>query len=290
MAACALPRPPLAGGGRRLAALASLVVLLLTPATAQQRSDESPFFDLSRKPERAELAGQRIIRFLTDDDYPPFHFIGPDGQLTGFNVDLARAICGQLKAACTIQARRWDTLVQALEEGRGDAIIASFSAQHPARERLEFGLPYYRTPARFVARKDAAAGLATPAALRGKSVGVVAGGAHAAFLAAFYPGAIQKPFPDQDEAVKALAAGQVDAVFGDGVGLAVWLNGQSGGACCAFLGGPFYESRFFGEGASIAFRKDGVQLRRAVDYALFRLAEQGVYRDLLLKYFPVAFY
>jgi polar amino acid transport system substrate-binding protein len=71
--------------------------------------------------------------------------------------------------------------------------------------------------------------------------------------------------------------------------MAVWLNGQNG-ACCAFLGGPFYESRFFGEGASIAFRKDGGQLRRAVDYALFRLAEQGVYRDLLLKYFPVPFY
>jgi polar amino acid transport system substrate-binding protein len=270
--------------------LVAACLVFAAPAASQQRSDESPFFDLSRKPERAELTGQRIIRFLTDDDYPPFHFLGADGQLTGFNVDLARAICRELKAACTIQARRWDTLVQALEENRGDAVIASFSAQHPARERLEFGLPYYRTPARFAARKDAASGLATPAALKGKSVGVVAGGAHAAFLTAFYPGAVQKPFPDQDEAVKALAGGQVDAVFGDGVGLAVWLNGQAGGACCAFLGGPFYESRFFGEGAAIAFRKDGAPLRRAVDYALFRLAEQGVYRDLLLKYFPVAFY
>jgi polar amino acid transport system substrate-binding protein len=90
--------------------------------------------------------------------------------------------------------------------------------------------------------------------------------------------------------LKALANGQADLAFGDGVGMAVWLNGQSGAACCAFLGGPFYESRFFGEGASIAFRKDGLQLRRAVDYALFRLAERGIYRDLLLKYFPVTFY
>jgi polar amino acid transport system substrate-binding protein len=270
----------------------ALVALLLSlvPAQAQTRPSDSPFFDLTRKPERVDLIGQRVIRFLTEDDYPPFNFLGVDGQLTGFNVDLARAICVELKAACTIQARRWDTLVGALEEGRGDAIISSLSSQNPARGRLEFGLPYYRTPARFAARKDQPIRDVTASALRGMSVAVVRESAHAAFLTAFYPQVEQKPFPDQDEALKALAAGQADLAFGDGIGMAVWLNGQGGAACCNFLGGPFYESRFFGEGASIAFRKDAVQLRRAVDYALFRLAEQGLYRDLLLKYFPVAFY
>jgi polar amino acid transport system substrate-binding protein len=277
-------------GKRWLAAALTALVLGLTPATAQTRPEDSPFLDLSRKPDRVDLSGSRVIRFLTDDDYPPFNFPGPDGQLTGFNVDLARAICRELKAACTIQARRWDTLVQSLEEGRGDAIISSLSSHHPARGRLEFGLPYYRTPARFAARKDQALKDAAPTALRGLSIAVVRDSAHAAFLTAFYPQVLQKPLPDLDEALKALASGQADLAFGDGIGMSVWLNGQTGSACCAFLGGPFYESRFFGEGASIAFRKDGVQLRRAVDYALFRLAEQGIYRDLLLKYFPVAFY
>jgi polar amino acid transport system substrate-binding protein len=277
---------------RAWVAVAAMLALAVCAgsATAQTRPEDSPFFDLARKPERVDLTGQRVIRFLTDDDYPPFNFLGADGQLTGFNIDLARAICRELKAACTIQARRWDTLVQSLEEGRGDAIISSLSSHHPARGRLEFGLPYYRTPARFAARKDQPVRDATPGALRGMSVAVVRDSAHSAFLTAFYPQVVQKPFPDQDEALKALAGGQADLAFADGVGLAVWLNGQAGSACCNFLGGPFYESRFFGEGASIAFRKDAVQMRRAVDYALFRLAELGVYRDLLLKYFPVAFY
>jgi polar amino acid transport system substrate-binding protein len=275
---------------RRAQALAMLALVLAGQASAQPAAGDNPFFDLSRKPERVELTGQRIIRFLTDDDYPPFHFTGPDGQITGFNVDLARAICEELKAACTIQARRWDTLVAALEEGRGDAIIASLANQASARGRLEFSQPYYRTPARFVSRKADSAGLVTPAALAGKSVAVVAGGAHAAFLAAFYPGVVRKPFPDQDEALRAFASGGADLAFGDGVGLAIWLNGQGGAACCAFLGGPFYESRYFGEGASIAFRKDAAPLRRAVDHALYRLAETGVYQGLLLKYFPVRFY
>jgi polar amino acid transport system substrate-binding protein len=257
---------------------------------AAQTAEDNPFFDLSRKPERVDLQGQRIIRFLTDDDYPPFHFQGPDGQLAGFNVDLARAICEELKAACTIQARRWDTLIQALEEGRGDAVIASLAARPALRSRLELSVPYYRTPARFVARKADAGGAVTPEALAGRTVAVVAGSAHAAFLAAFHPKLEQKSFPDMDEALRAFAGGAADLLFADAVGLAVWLNGQAGGACCAFRGGPFYESRYFGEGAAVAFRKESLQLRRAVDHALYRLAETGVYQGLLLKYFPVRFY
>jgi polar amino acid transport system substrate-binding protein len=278
------------GAGR--AAIAALAVALCAggETRAQPASNATPFFDLSRRPERAELTGARVVRFLTDDDYPPFHFIGPDGQLTGFNVDLALAICRELKAACTIQARRWDTLPAALEEGRGDAVIASLASRNPAWSRFDFSLPYYRTPARFAVRKDGTLREPTRAGLAGRRVGVVADGAHAAFLAAFHPAAVQRAYRDHNELLAGLAAGEVDAVFADGIGLSIWLNGETGASCCAFLGGPFYESRFFGEGAAIAFRRDGAQLRRAVDHALFRLAEQGVYRDLLLKYFPVAFY
>ncbi len=281
---------------RRAPLAAALALACAAPLAAAAQGASStvpanPFFDLSRKPEKVELTGNRVIRFLTDDDYPPFHFVGPDGQLTGFNVDLARALCVELRAACTIQPRRWDTLVSALEEGRGDAVIASLSSQHPARTRVEFGQPYYRTPARFVTRQSVGDGLQPSAtSLAGREVAVVEGSAHAAFLQNFYARVKQKPFRDQDEALRALESGGVDIYFGDGVGIAVWLNGQAGAACCRFLGGPFYESRYFGEGASIAFRKDAVHLRRAVDYGLYRLAEQGVYQALLLKYFPVSFY
>jgi polar amino acid transport system substrate-binding protein len=280
----------------RLAFCAGIGLLSGWSATAQIARENAPFFDLSRKPERVELGANRVIRFLTDDDYPPFHFVAPDGQLTGFNVDLARALCQELKAACTIQARRWDTLIPSLEENRGDAVIASLTANGTARRRVDFSLPYYRTPARFVARKELVAGKdlagdgTSPQALKGRTVGVVSASAHAAFLTAFFPQVIQKSFPDQDEVQRALAGGTIDIAFADGIGLAVWLNGQTGAACCAFIGGPFYESRFFGEGATIAFRKDSVQMRRAVDHALYRLAENGTYQNLLLKYFPVSFY
>ncbi len=285
----------MAAAVRIIAALLLAVVVLAAGRTAQAQvtpgaTDNVPFFDTSRKPDRPDLTGLRAIRFLTDDDYPPFHFPGPDGQLTGFNVDIARAICIELKVACTIQARRWDTLLTALEEGRGDAVIASMTDTEEMRARVDFGLAYYRSPGRFVTRKGTDLVDSSVSAIGERSVSVVAGSAHAAFVTAFFPRAKRIVAPDREEALKLLASGSVDVMFGDGVGLALWLNGQGGSACCRFVGGPYFESRYFGTGAAIAFRRDGVQLRRAVDYALYRLAEQGIYQNLMLKYFPVSFY
>ena len=75
-----------------------------------------------------------VIRFLTETDYPPFNFTGADGNPAGFNVDLARALCDEIKITCTVQMRRFETLVDAITSNRGDAIIASHGGDAaPAR-------------------------------------------------------------------------------------------------------------------------------------------------------------
>ncbi len=227
---------------------------------------------------------------MTEDDYPPLDFALPDGTLAGFNVDIARAICAELQVACTIQVRRWDTLVDSLLSGKGDAVAASLAATPALRAKVDFTKPYYKSPARFVVRKDSKLADTTPAALNGKSVGVVAGSAHKAYLDAFFPGVTQKPYPDIGALRDALRAGVVDAAFGDGLSWAVWLGGSASVDCCAFKGGPYLESRFFGEGVGIALRKEDADLRHAIDWALARLATRGVYAELYLKYFPVGFY
>ncbi len=48
--------------------------------------------------------------------------------------------------------------------------------------------------------------------------------------------------------------GDVDLLFGDGISLAFWLNGTDSQNCCAFRGGPFIDSRYFGEGVGIAVK------------------------------------
>lgn len=229
------------------------------------------------------------IRFVTANDFPPFNFVDDDGRLTGFNVDLARAICDALAVRCTIQARPWDDLLPSLGEDRADAAIAGIAITPETREKAGFSSVYLRMPGRFVVRKGFALPI-SPAALARRSIAVVAGSAHEAYLRAFFPNSRIRPFDGAQAARAALRAGEADTLFGDGVQLAFWLQGEASNSCCVFTGGPYIESRFFGEGMAVAVRPEATELRRAIDWALATLAAEGTYAELYLRYFPIGFY
>jgi polar amino acid transport system substrate-binding protein len=246
------------------------------------------FWDPRRRPDRPDLSRLTVIRFLTETDYPPFNFTGPDGNPAGFNVDLARMICDEIKVTCTIQMRRFETLLDAISSNRGDAIIASLAATPQLRARLDFSDPYYRVPARFVSRRDSVMREIRPESLEGRKVGVIAGTSHEAYLKAMFTDAELHGYPNDEVLRTALRRGEVDFIFGDAIALAFWINGTDSGDCCAFSGGPFVESRFFGEGVGIAVRKGNDLLRQSLNWALFRLWERGRYTDLWLHYFSVS--
>src|SRR3972149_8130567 len=117
-----------------------------------QAGEVPSFWDPRRRPERPDTSRVSLIRFMTEVDYPPFNFAGPDGNPVGFNIDLARMICDELKVPCTMQMRRFDTLIDALNENRGDAAIASMAVTAETRERVDFSDPYYPPVGRFAAR------------------------------------------------------------------------------------------------------------------------------------------
>lgn len=246
------------------------------------------FWDPRRRPERPDLSRLSVIRFLTETDYPPFNFAGPDGHPQGFNVDLARAMCEEIKVACTIQMRRFETLVAALNEGRGDAVIASIAPTPDVRAKVDFTDPYYRTPARFVVRRDSSVDDPLPEKLEGRKVAVAAGTAHEAYLKTLFTEVEVRPYPSADVARLALRRGDVDLLFGDAVSLAFWLHGTDSENCCAFRGGPFLDSRYFGEGIGVAVKRGNETMRLALNYALFRVWEQGRFTDLWLRYFPIS--
>ena len=264
-----------------------------SPAQAQAAPDQPfvpSFWDPQRRIDRPDTSGLRLIRFVTDDEYPPFGFPGPDGGLTGFNVDIARAVCEELRVSCTIQARRFDTILDALVAGEADAAAASIANTPATRARVDFTAPYYRTPGRFAARRDFALDDLRPGTLAGAQVDVVAGTAHAAFIGKLFPAVKRVEHPDFAALLEALAKGEAPLIFSDGVSLAIWLNGPEGAACCAFRGGPYLDPLYFGVGVGIAVRKENPALRRALDYALARIAQRGVHAELYLKYFPVGFF
>jgi polar amino acid transport system substrate-binding protein len=285
----------------RLCVIACVVCALLLPiaaASAVSAAEDTVvqpsgvampgFWDPRRRPERPDLTRIQAIRFLTDVDYPPFDYAGQDGNPIGFNVDLARLICDEIKVACTIQARPFDTLLDALNDNKGDAVIASIAATAEMRGRADFSDPYYRTPARFVARVDSPIGDVLPELVAGKKIAVIAGTAHEAYLREMFTQADVRPYASAEAARTALKYKQVDLLFGDGVALSFWINGTDSGGCCAFRGGPFLDSHFFGEGVGIAVKRGNDVLRQAFNWALFRQWEKGSYTDLWLRYFPIS--
>jgi polar amino acid transport system substrate-binding protein len=309
---CRVESPGLSGGRTSRAAAMALAMalgtgltlgLVMGPAFAQVPAPTKPapaaepgastvvipgFWDPRRRPERPDLSRVTLIRFLTEIDYPPFNYVGSDGNPAGLNVDLARLICEELKIACTVQMRRFDTLLDSLNQNRGDAVMASIAVTPESRKRAEFTDAYYRTPARFAARRDTTLTDVRPERLEGKEVAVVAGTAHEAFLKALFTEADLRTYASPALAREALRRGEVDLLFGDGISLAFWLNGTESQNCCRFVGGPFTESRYFGEGVGIAVKRGNETLRRGFNWALFRLWEKGRFSDLWLRYFPIS--
>ncbi|WP_332688966.1 transporter substrate-binding domain-containing protein [Bosea sp. (in: a-proteobacteria)] len=268
-----------------LAFIASASALAQTPASYVVPN----FWDPNVRLERPDPGPPRVIRFLTDDDFPPMHFATPDGGVTGFSVELARAVCEKLVLTCTVQARRFDTLLDSLAEGRGDVLAAAIPVTRELRERFAASHLYHRSPARFVTTRGNAQADLDLLALQGKRVAVIAGTAHQAFLERLAPFVQRREVSDMLMALTLLRSGDAEYVFGDGFALALALAGR-GGSELAFAGGPYLESRYFGEGVSFLLRKDELALKRAIDYALQALWDDGTYARLFIRFFPVSPY
>lgn len=248
------------------------------------------FWDPKRRVERPAAGAVQVLRFVTTDDFPPFNFLDADGRLTGFNVDLARAICSELEIGCTIQARPFDNLIESVLGERADAALAGIAISPETRSVLDFSDVYLKSPARFVVRRDTPEITFTPIGLKGKRLAVVARTAHEAYLAAFFPEVERKIYPTAEAARRAVKNRKADAHFGDGLQLSFWLQSESAAGCCQFAGGPYLDARFFGQGFAIAVPRGATEVRNAINTALQAIYEKGVYVELYLRYFPVGFF
>jgi polar amino acid transport system substrate-binding protein len=267
-------------------ALIALILLCLGAAPAL--SQTLPYHaDPNAREIVPNLSAVPNIRFLTTADFPPFNYRDKTGELIGFNVDLARALCADLSITCTIQAWPWEQAGKALEDAQGDALIAGL-AMTPANGQLyDFSNIYLMLPGRFVTLKEAAGGF-DPNALAGKTVAVRKGASHEEFVRRYLPDAKLAEFGSELDALEAVRDKKVDAYFGDAMRASFWFNDTPD--CCAFAGQPYFRPDLFGEGMSIAVAAGHDAVRQAIDYGLVRLKKSGVLDELYLRWFPVGFY
>lgn len=271
-------------GSWRPALISLALAFFATPAFAQPLPNHAD-------PDAREILPMQgavpAIRFLTTADFPPFNFRDGTGELVGFNVDLAKRICAEVNIACTLQAWPWDQAANALADSQGDALIAGLAMSPENGERFDFSATYLALPGRFVTRADTAARFSV-ASLKGKTVALREGSAHAQFMARYLPDVTITPYASEIEALTALRDGKADAYFGDAMRAAFWLNEKPD--CCSFAGEPYFRPELFGEGFTIAVPAGNDAIRHTIDWALVRLKQNGTLDELYLRWFPVGFY
>jgi polar amino acid transport system substrate-binding protein len=246
--------------------------------------------DAADRLQRGDLSGFTRLRFLTTLDFPPYNYLSADGRLTGFNIDLTRAICRELAVEnlCQIQALPWEDLEKSLGEGNGEAIIAGRVADAKARTAFGFSRPYLRTAARFIGKKTETLDLSS--GLQKTVVGVAGGTAHEQMLRSYFPKAQIIAVAGDEAAAQLLLNGKAGAVFGDASALSFWLASASSKDCCAFASGPYFSDEFLGTGMRIAVKAEDIALEQSLNFALKNLQDKGLMDELYLKYFPLGIY
>lgn len=275
-----------------LAGATIALALLSTPDIVLAQSNIPNLWDAKERLPRPDLSRLTRLRFLTTTDFPPFNFLDATGRLSGFHIDLARAICKELGLMdrCQIQALPWAELDGALERGDGEAIIAGLSASAENRDRYGFSRPYLIFPARFATLTSKKLQEPLYDKLQGLRVGVIAGSAHERMLRADFGDVKVVTYARQNWLNDDLKAGNIDATFGDGMRISFWLNGKDAAGCCAFSGGPYLSPAYLGGGLVIATRRNEDDLTAAFDYALQAISTRQEFGELYLRYFPVDFF
>jgi polar amino acid transport system substrate-binding protein len=227
-------------------------------------------------------SAQDTIKIATEGAYPPFNAKDASGELIGFDVEIAKALCEEMKAECEIVAQDWDGIIPGLAAKKYDAIVASMSITDERKAMVDFTDRYYSNYLRMVAKKGS--GISSPDDLQGKTVG-----AQRATVSATWAednlgrGSTVKLYDTQTAAYSDLEAGRLDALVSDVYPAHDWLKDK---ADYEFVG----ERIDINDVIGIAVRKGEDDLREKFNAALKALRENGKYAEINAKYFPFDIY
>ena len=225
-------------------------------------------------------AAQETVRIGTEGAYPPFNFIDSAGELQGFDVDIAKAVCAKMEVECTYVAQDWDGIIPALLSGRYDAIFASMSITDERKQVIDFSRGYYYSPSAFVTAKDSGITGSSQDDLAGKTIGAQSATIQAAYLEENYPDATHRLYPSQDDVNLDLVSGRLDALLVDKLVALDWLETDDG-QCCHFVG----EDVSIGGSVGAGVRQEDTELRDMISAAIEAIKADGTYDEINAKYF-----
>jgi arginine/ornithine transport system substrate-binding protein len=256
-----------------------------TPAPAAQAPAAAPA--AAPAPAPAELPELKVA---IDPTYEPFTFKTADGKPTGFDVDIAEALCNEIKRKCTYVEQVWDSMIPGLQAKKYDVIISSMSITEERQKVVDFSDKYYNTGSRIVVKAD------TPftdlASLKGKKIGVLKGSTQEKYaMGELAPAGVSVvPYEAQDQVYLDIKSGRLDGTVADSVEVTGGFLSKPDGAGFGFVGPVLNETKYFGIGVGVAMRQGETQLKEELNAAIKAIRGNGVYETVSKKYFSFDVY
>lgn len=252
------------------------------------------------------VAEERAIRIATEGAYAPWSITKPNGQLDGFEVDLAKEICSRLEDRCEIVAQDWDGMIPSLNGGKIDVIMSAMSITEKRKEVVAFSDIYMPTSSTFITSEQSELSklpekgallnldknsktledvIATlKPLLKGKVIGVQGSTTNTTLLDDYFSGTTDiREYKTTQAHDLDLSSGRVDAVFAT---VTVAKSALEKPALEGFTtAGPIFSGGILGPGVAAAMRKDDNSLRTSYNIALKALISDGTLSKLTVKWF-----
>lgn len=239
---------------------------------------------------QVQAADMKELRVGQDPTYEPFEYKTPDGKLVGFEVDIANALCAEMKMKCVFFDQSWEGIIPSLLAKKYDVIISSMSATDERKKTVIFSSKIYNTPSRVVAKRGSGID-GSPASLKGKKIGVLKGSTQEAYANKVFAkaGATVVGYGNTQDSYLDMASGRLDALVADIVEVKAGLLNKPEGKPFELVGTSL-DDPLFTVGTSAALRKTDTKLRDQINVAIKAIRANGTYKKIADKYFDFDVY
>lgn len=253
---------------KALAVAAALLVCCL-PALAS--AADSSLMDIQMK--------QSLVLGL-DPTFAPMGFEDEDGNIVGFDIDVALEVCARLGVELVCQPIIWEEKEQKLNDKSIDCIWNGLSISPDRMASMQISVPYMHNEMILVVRSDS--GIENKADLAGKKLGLQAGSTAEDALAedASFKASLGQIvlLVDNLEALTELRQGNLDAVLLDLVVADYYVPAEDTAL-------TYLEETMMPEDYGIGFRRADESLMKAVNNALFDMVREGRLAQISVKWF-----